>query len=250
MAKRFRKTRLTRKEIKQDRFIESTMEAVSELKHHSTKVVFGAVIFVVLILTMVFYFNSKRKAESLAVADLSNAIALYSANDFTSSIQRLEQHLLQFENTKSGEKARFFLANSRYYNDDFDGALQDFQRYLERNSKDPLFSPSALMGIASCREQKGEWGEAASNYEEVRNRYPDSFLVPEALVSSGRCREKLREWDAAERLYKEVVENYPEQAFSADAETYLALLKGRRAVQSESPETSEAPKEILPETTP
>jgi TolA-binding protein len=250
MARRFRKTRLTRKEIKQDRFIESTMEAVSEMKHHSTKIAFGAVLLVGLIVLMIFYFNSKKKTEAQAVSDLSSAIALYSANDFVSAIPRLEQHLLRFDNTKSGEKAVFFLANSRYYSGDIDGALRDFQRYLDRNSKDPLFSPSALMGIASCREQKGEWREAASIYEDVRKRYPKNFLVPEALVSAGRCHERLGEWDDAERLYNEVVDNYPEQAFAADAETYLALLKGKRAVLPESPETTEVPKEILPETTP
>jgi len=236
MAKRFRRRRLTKKELKQDRFVESTMSALSELRKHGTKIGVGAVLIILLLIASFYYFQSKRRTALDAIADLSGAIALYSTGDFPNAIPRLENHLLRYGGTKSGAKALYFLANARYFQGNFDGALQDFKRFLERNPDDPLLSPSAQMGIAACYEQIEEWWEAAVGYEEVRKRYSESVLVPEALVSAGRCYEKLEEWDKAEQLYREVIENYPEKAFSADAETYLGLLIGKRAVLQKSPQ--------------
>jgi len=236
MAKRFRRRRLTKKELKRDQFVESAMSVLSGLREHGTKIGVGAGLIIFLLIASFYYFQSRRRTALDAIADLSAATALYATGNFPNAIPRLENHLLQYGGTKSGEKALYFLANARYFQGDFDGALQDFKRFLERSPDDLLLSPSAQMGTAACYEQIGEWWEAAEGYEEVRKRYPESVLVPEALVSAGRCFEKLDEWDEAERLYREVIENYPEKAFSADAETYLALLIGKRAVLQESPQ--------------
>ena len=244
MAKRFRRRRLTKKELKQDQFVESAMSVLSGLRKHGTKIGVGAVLIIFLLIASFYYFQSKRRTALDAIADLSAATALYSTGDFPNAIPRLQNHLLQYGGTKSGAKALYFLANARYFQGNFDGALQDFKRFLERSPDDPLLSPSAQMGTAACYEQIEEWWEAAEGYEEVRKRYPESVLVPEALVSAGRCFEKIEDWDEAERVYKEVIETYPEKAFSADAETYLALLIGKRAVLQKSPQETK-PLDIL-----
>lgn len=244
MAKRFRKRRLTKKELKQDRFVESTMSTFGELKRHGTTIGIGVVLLLILVVSSIYYLQSKRKSSQEAISNLSAALAVYSAGDFANAISQLENHLLLYEKTKSGEKALFYLANSRYFNGDFEGAQKDFEKYLERYPNDPLFSPSALMGIAACLEEKGDWGEASKRYLEVKEKYQESILVPEALVSAGRCYEKMENWEEAERLYEDVLESYPENAYSSDAETYLSLLKGKRAVFQRSP--METPMETKP----
>jgi tetratricopeptide (TPR) repeat protein len=76
--------------------------------------------------------------------------------------------------------------------------------------------------LGLLQEQKGQPGEAISEYKLVANRYAKTSLAPAAQLRSSRLKTGLRDYQGASRDLKQLIEQYPENELIGQAYLNLA----------------------------
>lgn len=222
MAKR--RKRLTRKELKRDKFVETTTKSLTFVRRHSTLIAATIIGIIVLIAGTIYYRYSRAEKLEKARTFLSSAISWYMQNNFDRAKSILERITTKYPGTKSATKALYYLGNVYYVTGDYDKAKQTFEDFLKR-SNDEILAPGALLGIADVYSQKQEYFQAAQKYLEVEKKFSQSYLVPRALLQAAHCYEAIGNFTQAESLYTKVINKYPQTPFAKDATEDLALLK-------------------------
>lgn len=223
---RKRKHRLTRHDLKTDRFVESTMELVTSARHHAPRFVFSAIAIIIVFLVVTYVLNGRRKASAQADRFLSSATASFASGDFESARDALEDITRRYWGTRASREALFYLGNTYYALQDYDRALTNFEQFVRSKGGWPLLHASAALGIANCHEQKRQLLVAAEEYERVADNYGDSPIAPEALISAARCYQAMGQGLAARPLYERVKRSYPGSELVAIAEQHLRMLSG------------------------
>jgi len=223
---RKRKHRLTRHDLKTDRFVESTMEFVSTARHHAPRIVVSAIGFILVLLILAYIASGRRRSNLQADQFLSSATASFMNGDFETARDALQDITTRFWGTRASHEALFYLGNTYYALNDYDNAMKSFEQFLKRNTKWPLLKASAAVGVGNCYEQKGQFLLAAEEYEKVADRYPDSAMAPEALISAARCYQAMAQAQAAKPLYERLKRDYPESPLVSVADMYLKILDG------------------------
>ena len=221
-----RRHRLTRHDLKTDRFVESTMELVSTARHHAPTLIFSVIAFIVLLLVVTYVVKGRKEATIAADRYLSSATASFMNGDFETARDGLEDISRRFWGTRAAREALFYLGNTYYALNDYDKAESNFERFLRARGGWPLLKASAAMGIANCHEQKQQFLVAAEGYERVADNYGDSPIAPEALISAARCYEIMGQAMAARPLYERLRHNYPESELAAVADFHLKIISG------------------------
>ena len=227
MAKRKRR-RITKKELKEDRFLESAADLLYFLKHHSSKLVWGLLGVFVIFLSTRYFIQSRAKGEEEATFAFTSANSFLFAGRYQDARTKYEEILQKYPSTTSGVKSLYYLGNLCYFLSEYDSSLDYYERYLAK-SKDPLLAAAALEGIGYCYEQKGDLQEAARRYEEVFERHPKSIVAASALISAARCYESLGNFESAEGCYERVIGSFPETQKAEEARKNRAFLKGMQA---------------------
>lgn len=223
---RKRKHRLTRHDLKTDKFVESTMELVSTARHHAPRFIFSGIGLILLLVIVSYVANGRKKANIQAERFLSSATASFMSGDFETARDGLEDIARRFWGTRASREALFYLGNSYYALRDYDKAESNFEQFLKAKGGWPLLKASAALGIANCHEQKQQFLVAAGEYERVADNYGDSPLAPEALISAARCYQAMGQALAARPLYERVKNNYPTSELAGVAELHLKILSG------------------------
>lgn len=224
-----RRKRITKKELKEDKFVEAATEFAGFFRRHSAKLIWAVVGLFIVILSTRYGLQTRARARDEAALALTAANSFFFGGDYEEAISRYEGIIDRYPSTPSGVKCLYFLGNVYYLVGNYELALDHYERYLGK-SKDPIAGPAALDGIGSCYEQMADYGEAARRYEEVFRRYPKSIIAAEALLSSGRCYESERDYESAKAAYERVIESFPETGKAQEAQSRFAFLKGREAV--------------------
>jgi len=225
-----KKHRLTRHDLKTDRFVESTMEFVSLARHNAPKIAFGVIGFLVILLVVSYIGSARRRANAEAENFLSSATASFMNSDFESARDALEELTTRYWGTRASREALFYLGNTYYALNDYDSAMKNFEQFLNARTEWTILKASAALGIGNCYEQKGQYLMAAEQYERVVDRYPDSPLAPEALVSAARCFQAMGQAPAARPLYERLKKEYPDSELVPTANRQLKILAGAQQV--------------------
>lgn len=225
MAKK-KKHRLTRHDLKTDRFVESTMEFVTTARHHAPAIVFSVIGFIIVLLVVSYIGSARRRSNIEAEGFLSSATASFMNGDFESARDGLEELTTRYWGTRASQEALFFLGNTYYALGDYDNAMKNFEQFIGSRNAWPILKASAALGIANCYEQKQQFLTAAEEYEKVADMYPDSPLAPEALISAARCVQAMGQPEAARPIYERLKRDYPDSPLLELADMYLRILDG------------------------
>lgn len=227
---RKRKHRLTRHDLKTDKFVESTMELVTTARHYAPRLVLTGVAFIILLVTVSIVLSSRRTSNIHAERFLSSATASFMNGDFETAREALENLTKRFWGTKASREALFYLGNTYFALGDYDKAERNFELYLKGRNQWPLLETSAALGIADCHVQKRQFLVAAKEFEKVADDYPDSPMAPEALISAARCYEAMGQKMTARPLYERLKKRYPDSELATVAESHLRMLSGAEQV--------------------
>ncbi len=218
------KKKITRKEIKQDKFVTYYFKALELYRTRQKEITYGLLAVVVLIAFGFYYVSSKRAAEQKAAVELARAKAAYADENYDVAIDVLTQLTNNFSSTKSAAVGTIYLARAFLAKKDYDQAEAYFQKYLDDYGDDPILSLAAYEGIAVTYDERGDYARAAELYEKAAQKFPDSFKAPELLLAAGRCYKAADKKEDARRVLKKVVEKYADSQSVNDAKMYLAEL--------------------------
>jgi tetratricopeptide (TPR) repeat protein len=231
MAKSIKRRKITRHELKEDRFLETTKNFITFFSANKSRIVLTAIVLVAIAIALRIFFNNKRNVEEIARIKKLYADAQYENGNFNEAIPAYMEIIQMHGGSTTGKISKLFLANCYYYIGDLDNALENYEKSLKVLGKNKYWASAALIGIASVYEQQGIFEDAIEKYSEVINKYVETPAHIEALFSKARCLEFLNRYTEAIDVYQIIKSEYSETQFSDDAEKRIVFLSG--AVESE-----------------
>lgn len=217
------KKKLTRRQIKEDKFITYYFKSHKYVTENKRSIISGA-FFVAVIIIGFFIFSKKQvENEGKAIVELTKAKSEYFANNYENAVPLLRNLLQNYSGTKSGKEGMFYLANAYFSLKDFANAEASYREFLDKTDDD-ILNASALAGVAACLEEGAEFVEAAELYQQAAEKYGDGFMAPENLLNSARCYSLAGKKEAAQQMLGKLIEDYPKSRLKSDAEIMLAEL--------------------------
>ncbi|KPJ52776.1 hypothetical protein AMJ39_06900 [candidate division TA06 bacterium DG_24] len=222
-----KKKRITKKELKQDKFALAAVETMDYARQHLPYLIGGLIVVVVLVVGAVGFMRSSAEARTRAETALALANLSYMQGNLESAIAQYDEILRKWGRTKQARHARYYRASANTLLGNYAAAIEDYREFVESSGRDELLAPAALRGIAVCWGDQGLYREAARAYEEVADKHPASIYAASSLLAAGRSYAMAGLDDEAARIYQRVIDEYPESAESQEAEGRVAYIEGR-----------------------
>lgn len=217
------KKRLTKRQIKEDKFVTFYINATNYLQENRRYIMYGAFAFVALVVMFLIYSGKQSEKEQNAVIILTEARAEFGKANYKDAADKLQILVDTYGGTKSSTIGLFYLANSRYHLQEYEEAERLFREYLD-NGKDELLLTSSMSGVAACLEEQGKPAEAAEMFEKTAEKYSESFMAAENLYNAARCYTLAGNPAAAAKVLKTLIRDYSSSQKKNDAEIFLAEL--------------------------
>lgn len=218
--------RISKRQIKEDKFVTLYLKATDFFKHHSSKVTIGLIAAGAIIILVFFIMQSKKAAELNASEQLARANTEIARGELQQAVDILSNMSENYSGTKSASRGVYLLAYTHFQKGEYENAITAFRKYLDDYADDPILSSAAYSGLGACYEQQGKFLEAAQSYQKGANKFADHYNAPQQLMDAGRCYKLENRVADASKCYQTVIEKYPESAFKSDAELFLATIKG------------------------
>lgn len=153
--------RATRKQIREDKLVTTTVRFSEWAQTHFNQVVIGIVVLVAVVAILVFAANSRENNARQAERMMGSAMSLMLQGDYTAAKSSFQQ-VAERHGGKQSIAARFLKAECESKQGSFEEALADYEAYLAEASKYPVFEVSAMIGKALCLEGMKNYPEAAA----------------------------------------------------------------------------------------
>lgn len=221
------KKKITKKDLKEDKLVSTYFKATEYFYQNKKYVSWGITGLVVLFIAGVIYFNNRSANDEKATTALGEILRYYDKGEYQTAINGVpEKNVVglkdivdEYGGTHSGDLAKFFLANCYYSLGNYDEALKYFDDF--GGSYSPLRA-SAVAGVASCYEAKGDNKRAAEYFERAASKSGDSQSSPEYLRNAARDYALSGKKERAIELLKKLKKEYPTSTYVRDADRMLA----------------------------
>ena len=164
------KVKITKKQIKQDKFTTFMLQSKDWLSDNWQPVAIGAAVLVIAVVAVVYFVNVQETKGKEAGVRLSQAVANLNRGNYQEAILELNAIADEYGG-RTGGMALFYLANAHYESRNYDQAIENYQKYIDKYSLDNLTTSSAIAGIAASLESKQEFLAAGDKYYEAIEYY-------------------------------------------------------------------------------
>lgn len=214
--------RITKKEMKQDKFVTYSLKISEWIQKHLNEVLMGAG-GVILVAVIVFFILSSQAKRGRKASDLLGKANLeLQAGNLGQAVTDLQTVVNKYGSTKDAGRATFFLASAFYYAEDYVQAQSMFEKYLEKYKENILLTASAQAGIADCHMQKGNYVQAAEEFVKAASLNPQGFLAPQYLLRATSAYLDADQKDKARETLNKLISDYPDSPEVHRAKIYLA----------------------------
>ena len=219
------KKKITKKDLKEDKFVKFTLQAKSYLDENSKQVFYMVSgILIVVILIIVFVYAHNENVEE-ARGQLGIAQVEYSNLNYDRAVKRLEKLIENYSGTDEADQGMFLLANVLYQKEKYDEAKAYFEQFVDSYSGSKILLASGIAGLAACYEQEENFLEAAETYSKAASTAPDFVEADNYLYLAGICFNKAGDIDKAIEKFEFLVENNITSKRVNDAKAQLVKLK-------------------------
>jgi len=216
--------RITRRKLKEDKFVTFTFKAQSFIEQHKNKFLFSGISLCAIILITYFYVSSGKEKARDAEAELGKAELYYASGGYETAIGQLQKIVDEYGGTSGAGRAAFYLANSHFMTGNYPEARKYYQIYVDDYHSDDILTSSSYSGIGQCFEAEENYQEAVYYYEQAVEKFSKVFLAPQFLLNLGRCYELTGSNVKARESYSRILEQYPESLYTQNAERFLSKL--------------------------
>lgn len=223
------KKKISKRELKQDALITWYVKVTTFYEKNKKNISIGVTVLAVLIIVSYVYVNNRGKDNVLAMTQLGEVFSYYDNGQFQVAIDGVPERNVpglksivdNFGNSRSGEIARFYLANAYYALRKYDDALKQFEDYSPSGE---MLVVSRYAGMGACYEAAGKYKEAAESFESASTKYTKDLNAAENLNNAARNYTQAGEKQKAIDLYKRLKKNYPASTYSRDADRFITQL--------------------------
>jgi outer membrane protein assembly factor BamD (BamD/ComL family) len=173
--------KLTKRDIKQDKFVTSMLRAQEYFLENSTRL-FGVIAAVVVVVVVALLLvSSGRKKEREAQEAFGRAAVEFRAGNFQLAAVDFQSVVDNFGGTDAARLASLYLADAYFQLENYDQAEKYYRLHLDKYAFDDLLTANATAGLAHCLRAKGSMKEAGEKFFEVYKRFPSSHLSKDCL---------------------------------------------------------------------
>lgn len=177
----------TKKELREDRFVEWVLEAVDYVRSKSQYFTAGAIAVVVGIAGIAYFQKSQEESRAKAAALLGEAM-IADDNGQAHEVMRLCEELVgKYSGTPAAAQGTVFLANRYFAQGRYAEAQKLYQSYLADYEALDVLVFAAWNGLAACAEAQGDYQQAAGKYQEYAAGHPGTIQAAMALMEAARC---------------------------------------------------------------
>lgn len=213
--------KLSKKEIKEDKFVQVTMQTKAYIEENYQRVVMITVtVFAVFVLIMAWnYFQSGNEEKSVAL--LGNAQVEYQNLNYSKAKGFLIRLLDEYSGTDASDQGLFLMANLLYQEGKVQEAKGYYKDFIDSYSGSEILVASGLAGYAACLSSSGDIEEAAEYYERAQRKAPSFVQAPNYLYLAGLNYMKIDDSDRARELFQIIMEEYDESDVKPKAQAKL-----------------------------
>ncbi|MGD9486864.1 MAG: tol-pal system YbgF family protein [Calditrichaceae bacterium] len=214
------KKKLSKKEIKQDKFVKIALEAKSYVDENYKQVVGTTLaVFGVFVLIMIYVYVHNQNVEE-ATTLLGKAQLEFQAMNYDLSKTFLNELTSEYSGTDAADQGRFLLANIYFEEDNIPYAKKMYKEFVDSYSKSSILLASGYAGYAACLQREKNYDEAAANYVKAQKQSPEFVEAAGYLFLAGKAYESAGKIDKAREIFEKITIDYKDydQADNAMAE--------------------------------
>ncbi len=220
-----KKKKITKKELKQDKFVLFTLQAKQFFDEHQKTIFQIGTVAIVLIALLTFYINSKRSATEKANSFLGQAQIEWQMGNKDRAITLLKELIQRYEGTGPAGQGTFLLARIYWQDGNYTEAKKYFKKYIDDYGDDRILTPAAFAGYADCLLSEKKYAEAAQYYEKAARANPDFPEAPSFLYSAAIAYKDAGNVRKAKEIVEKIIKDYSDSQYKSRAELLLAMLK-------------------------
>lgn len=195
------KQKLTKHQIKQDKFITSVFKAQEYFTGHTGRflIAIGAV---VVIAAAVFFITSRGQAREQEANDIFGKGSVeFRSGNFQLAAVDFQNILDNYGSTDAAKLASYYIAVCYFSLQNYDQAEEYYRLHYDKYRYNDMLSANALDGIAECLKAKGSLKEAGDAFFTVYQKYPNSYIVADCLFNGAECYASAGDTENAKKLF-------------------------------------------------
>lgn len=194
------------------------------------KHVYTALTILVIAVAGIILLVNKRKANNdIAGVELQQINSIYNAGNYQQAIngdslgmsKGLQYIVDEYGSTENGELAKVMLANSYLATRDFDKAETYFKDYSGSND---ILKVAATAGLAAVYEAKGNYADAAKQFEKAANMDKNNPFIDQYLFYAGKNYFRADDLTEAKKTFEKLKEDFPKSKYNSESERYKASI--------------------------
>jgi TolA-binding protein len=179
-------TKLTKRQIKEDKFTVFMLTARDQVLHNWQYLAIGLAAVILVAIGIVYYFKSQRTQSVEAATKYARALMDFHGGNNQLAILSMSQIVDEYAGEEVAEQATFMLGVINYESRNYPEAIRFYEMYLSKYRDDKLNRAAALAGVASCLENQGQYREAAEKFVAAGDEYPGGPLAGDYHFSAMR----------------------------------------------------------------
>jgi len=220
--------RISRKELKQDEFVDAAIDVGQWVEQHKSKLFKGAIGVLVLAVVIVSWISwsrnrTERTEQQVAAAVTSYERALAAGDD---GRPELEAVLTIFEDASeaggaSGRLAEFYRGATLFHLGRADEALTALEAVAASSSGEPTLEATAQAMLARVYLAEGREDEAATVITAALDSSNSILPRDQTLLELGRIHAAAGRDDEAQKAWQRVLDEFPASTAATDARQLL-----------------------------
>ncbi|HYO45766.1 MAG TPA: tetratricopeptide repeat protein [Gemmatimonadota bacterium] len=215
--------RLSKKQLKHDRFVQRTFDWVHWAETHRREMVGGAIALAVLVAGFFVYRGVSRGAEEDAARDYLMARQGYFAGNYPLAVSDLQGFLDRHGGTPYADDALLFLGESQLQSGQPTEAVTALEKLLDEHGSSPL-ADNARRLLAVAYGQAGQLDRAVEKYREAIEKAPFDEQKLQIHESLARLYETQSRTEEAVAEYQAIIDLQPEGPAADEARREIAEL--------------------------
>ncbi len=212
--------RLSKKQLKGDRFVERTFDWAHWIETHRTQAIGAVVVLVLIGLGFFLWRQSARSADEQASVEFLRARQSYFAGNWALAASDLSGFLARHGGSSYDDDATFFMADAMYQAGQFPQAIEALEAFLDEHEDSPL-ADNARELMAASYQQAGQMPQAIALYQRALEEAETDAARIEHREALARIYEAQGDKESAANQYRAIVELDPEGDAAREARRKL-----------------------------
>jgi predicted negative regulator of RcsB-dependent stress response len=221
--------RLSRKELRQPDWFQTTTENVLEFYYRQRFAVYLGIAVVILLLLGIWGWGVfKERQDSMAAQEFGQAMSQYHAGKYREAVASLEK-VQTHRWSRYANLAHLYEANSYLALNDLTKATNATQRFITGTDQSSLMRQIGLLTLAVIEERKSQCKEAIKNYTEAAKI--KAAFTERAFLGEARCAVQMGDIQGGIAAYRQLLKNQAESPLVSYVRFQISELESKLAAQ-------------------